>query len=81
MRSLRSDTLIQLLISRVAPAESDAVPARPPKSASVTIPKGNRLGVAPPLWRQHYDNIVTMRASKDAPVDSVGCCVRATVCA
>lgn len=31
----------------------------------------------PPLWKQQYENIRTMRAKRDAPVDKYGCFMNA----
>ena len=31
----------------------------------------------PPLWRQQYDNIRSMRSKRDAPVDKYGCFMNA----
>jgi hypothetical protein len=40
------------------------------------LSKSRSKGGPPALWRTHYDNIVTMRAGKTAPVDREGCHVR-----
>lgn len=31
----------------------------------------------PPLWKQQYENIRTMRSKRDAPVDKYGCFMNA----
>ena len=33
---------------------------------------GNGGGWEPPLWKQVLENLQTMRAARDAPVDSMG---------
>ena len=47
---------------------------------SQSLPVERRKGaIAPPEhWRQQYDNIVAMRAKRDAPVDTIGCEVGTT---
>lgn len=34
-------------------------------------------GWEPPLWKQQYENIRTMRSKRDAPVDKYGCFMNA----
>ena len=59
-----------------SPAPVDSGTPKSPMKRSVSLPKWVKLGVSPPLWKQQYDNIVKMRESRDAPVDTVGCSVR-----
>ncbi len=70
----------------VRPAEASATP-----SASVEVekeepratkaPRAGPKPLTPPAhWRQQYDNVVKMRAKRDAPVDTIGCEVRHWSC-
>lgn len=42
-------------------------------SSSSSSTSSSLLRVPNPFWREHYTNILAMRARRDAPVDSMGC--------
>ena len=43
----------------------------------VVLREEEEEGWEPPLWKQQYENIRTMRSKRDAPVDKYGCFMNA----
>lgn len=43
------------------------------EGAGMTVPPSKPDPRLPTHWREHYDNIKTMREGRNAPVDTMGC--------